>query len=362
MDFTPLTVNFNHNGDLADPRERVAYVIARKVIKPVRSTIRFNGVKPLALRKADRTYDARPLHTDRGHLIGLQFGGPEKPENLVPMYGGFNGPSGPWGLWESELAEHLGRKGRSVDIEVWVTYPNIGSSVPSSFLVRVTAHSKHPLPTTLAGMRQMDMPIPVNHYQEPNDWQRDFGTLLGSYQNDMEAANWYVEKDQAVSPGIKKAALCVGERELQPSSIDFANMNQKRAFYDSRPYAVLDWMYFREKNYYQICGGPNMSGGFQNVSNFTGSQVNFIFQAAFARNGGFINSDLYGVHGVEDQRRLMLGSTDYQGQVDHVYGKASGGSNAFSNARIISAKMNKALNNDQVRDAVTNTWKTRAGL
>lgn len=347
---------YQYNGET---RFRVAGVQATDVILPKTPTPRDSKVVPLALYSKSATQTMRPLHTDRGHLIGLQFGGPESSSNLVPMYGGFNSPAGAWQRqFERPLRDFLSVRGRSVNIEILVSYANKTTPVPDKFLITVKPNRGGNLSKALSIPILLNHPAPTAFYMEPDEFIARAGKWLQYRQNQMEEMCWSIEL-QAQSAGVLKELQIGG---LNPKEIDFKNSKQKDAFYASRPYSVLDFLYFNFGKEYKMLGGPNLSGGINNVSKFTAEQVRFILQMNVVKYKGYLDSDLYGITKHEEARHLMPASTDYQAQVDHALARSGAGANAYSNARVISGRLNKALNSKQISADLAKTFRTLAGL
>lgn len=356
MEFKPLVGFYQYNDET---RLRVVGVEATDVILPKNPTPRDGSVQPLALHSKTGVVSDRPLHTERGHLIGLQFGGPESTGNLVPMYGGFNSAAGAWQVqFEAPLKQHLNYHGRAVDVKISISYADKKTPVPDKFLIKVIAKRGGGLPQALAKDILLLHPPPTAFYMEPDVFINLAGSLLQKRQNDMESANWSIEL-QAQSSGIKKELQVGG---LNPKDIDFNVKKQKDTFYFSRPYAVLDFMYLNFRKEYDQLGGPNLAGGINNVTKFSQDQVLFVLKMNVVRYRGYMDSDMYGLTPYEKARHLMPASTDYQAQVDHSMARSGAGSNAYSNARVISAGFNKALNNKETNQKVEQSLKDLAGI
>ncbi|NBC33438.1 MAG: hypothetical protein GVY13_12250 [Alphaproteobacteria bacterium] len=356
MEFKPLVGFYQYN---TETRLRVVGVQATDVILPKNPTPRDGSVQPLALHSRTGLVNDRPLHTERGHLIGLQFGGPESTGNLVPMYGGFNSAAGAWQVqFETPLKEHLNYHGRAVDLEISVSYADKQTPIPDKFLIKVAAKRGGALPQSLARDILLLHPPPTAFYMKPDDFINLAGPLLQRRQDAMEQANWSVEL-QAQSSGIRKELQVGG---LNPKNIDFTVKKQKDAFYFSRPYAVLDFIYFNFPKEYELLGGPHLSGGINNVTKFSHEQAMFILKMNVVRYRGYMDSDMYGLTPYEKVRHLMPASSDYQAEVDHSMARSGAGSNAYSNARVISSGFNKALNHKETNQKVEQSLKDLAGI
>jgi 5-methylcytosine-specific restriction endonuclease McrA len=112
-----------------------------------------------------------------------------------------------------------------------------------------------------------------------------------------------------------------------------------------RRYAALDYMY--QKNMLHELGYTGIS--IRNVTGFSQTQINLIRAVNRLRNGGMEKSDAPGdevkAHpsGTVDMGlglALVPGHRDLQPEVDHIVPKTMGGSNAFSNALLISSALN----------------------
>jgi hypothetical protein len=355
MHFSHTHQFYTLNGEA---RLRVRTVTATDVILPGHGTPRDSTVQPLALHSSTGQAPRRPLHTERGHLVGLRFGGPESPYNLVPMYAGFNSGAGGWGKFETKLEKHLNTPGTAVNLAVEVSYPDKTTPIPNGFRITVTHNRGAALRERFAAPIELLHTAPIVFYMEPHEFMDQAGALLQERQSQMEEFNWYVETD-GVSVGALKALQVGG---LDPTAIDFTNARQKNAFYAARPYAVLDFLYYRFPEEYKQLGGPHLMSGINNVDKFTDGQVKFILEMNAVKYRGYLSSDLVDVTPHEEIQYLMPASTDYQAQVDHASPRGKAGANAYSNARVISARLNKALNSSVISDAVQQSLNDLAGI
>jgi hypothetical protein len=188
---------------------------------------------------------------------------------------------------------------------------------------------------------------------------------LRQQQQKMEENNWYIEKEN-IQSGVSSLRVRQIDNKLrvgliEPTDNMLSNQTLKTNFYKSRQYSVLDYIFFYDRENYRKCGFPEITGGFQNTQGFN-QQIETIRKVNILSNSGFLKSDLYGLTALEKAEFLIMSSTDYQAQVDHVYGQASGGSNCYSNARVISGALNKALNDQQKRQEVESDLKQKWGL
>jgi DNA/RNA non-specific endonuclease len=322
------------------PRRRVLFAIGSDMPGPATPRIVGNPPQPLSQHELSGSCDYRLEHTERGHLIGLQYGGPEVPENLVPMYAGFNGGSGAWGIMERALAVHLATPGNRINLNVHCCYADATTAIPDRIEVIVQHVAGAPVPQDFQNLKTLMQP-PCIAVQDP------FTRADAELRNNLEAAwklmvaaNWYVER-LGITAGIRNVALQVGC--VGPASIDWAKPSHVFAFYKSRPYAVIDWLWYTQQQQYFAMGLP-APGTISNTTGFSESQRSIIRKCNMLLHEGWLTSDLWGITNRERYEHLIMASTDAQAQIDHISGRSGSGSNAFSNARVISADLNKTLN------------------
>lgn len=347
-----------HCDYLGITRQRPKTVTATDVILPLVGTARDGRVQPLALIQPNAGTDPRPLHTDRGHLIALNFGGPEDSSNLVPMYGGFNSPGGAWGGFETALTNHLNKVGNAVDISVTMTYGASSDAIPSAFDITVGRNRGDPLPSSIPSPTKLLHTQPVTFFQTPDQTTLVSGIRLQQLKEQMEEACWYVEL-QRQSAGRDKA---IRAGSIAPEEINFNDPKQKAVFYGTRPLGFLDFIELNYGSDFKTLGGPNVSNGLNNGDDFTSAQVDFILQMSVVRELGYLKSSLSGVTPLEPFDNMMVGSTDASAQVDHIWPQQLGGSNCYSNARVVSAWCNQKLKAKDAPEAVANLYRTAGGL
>lgn len=100
-----------------------------------------------------------------------------------------------------------------------------------------------------------------------------------------------------------------------------------------RPYAVLDYLWLNE----QIPPVWGLNFTYENGQFFSDQQRNLILAVNRIRNNGWIKSDEAG----DDFTTLMVEGSDQAPEVDHIVQRSTSGSNAFSNARVVSSRYNK---------------------
>ncbi len=355
MDFKSTSEDYQWNGA---SRSRVKKIEALKVRLPKSGTKRQvgnNAPQPLSQYQANGQVGLRIEHTERGHLIGLRFGGPEASNNLVPMYGGFNGGAGLWGTWENKLAKMLVSKGSNADITIDVKYADKNTPVPSEFVCTVFCDElKKGFEVT-----RLIHPMPMAPYDAPTAAEQTWYETIQKHQSAMMLSKWNLEDEpKAISPGIAAKLLEAGGPAR--NSFDLAKEDDRCAFYASRPYSVFDYLWFTDKNEYRNLQLPWLLGGFQNTEGFSDSQIEVVKKLNRIRYQGYFISDLYGIHDSEGYEKLIPASTDAGIQVDHLGPKQHAGSNSFSNSRIVSSSMNKSLNDSAVGAAVDSYYTKKA--
>jgi hypothetical protein len=337
MKFDCVAENFMFGGA---PRKRVRYALGLDMPGPATTRIVGNPPQPLSQYELSGYCDYRLEHTERGHLIGLQYGGPEVPENLVAMYAGYNGAAGAWGIMERELAAHLAIRGNRVNLNVHCCYPDATTAIPDRIEIIVQHVAGAPVPHNFQHLRTLMQP-PCIALQDPlTRPDAELRNNLEAEWKQMVLAKWYVES-LGLTIGIRNIPLEVGC--IAPGNVNWTKPAHVFAFYKARPYAVLDWLWFTRREQYFAMGLP-APGTISNTTGFSESQRSIIRKCNILFHEGWLTSDLWGITNRERYQHLIMASTDAQAQIDHISGRSGSGSNAFSNARVISADLNKTLN------------------
>lgn len=357
MEFFWKAEPFSWEGTL---RNRLTAVQAKHVILPKTSTPRDNSVMPLSQYTGLSSVGYREMHTVRGHLVGLQFGGPEERNNLVPMYSGFNGGGGLWGTFEKNLRSYLNRRGASVDMEIEVQYRDAETPIPFAFNIKLAPAADGVLPQELQSSAGLLIHTPISFAMDVlSDEDTVLAKKISEWQAKMMSEGWCIEKEPAaVSPGIGAGRLRAGSPAA--SEVNGDNAVGVRAFYyKARPYSVLDYLWFKHRQEYFALGFPNFPGGTPaNTTKFSAGQIRAILKLNTLINEGLLLSDLYGLTSDEKSQILVFNSADMSPEVDHIFRKENGGSNCYSNARVISASVNKQLNRAEARDEVASKLTT----
>ena len=224
---------------------------------------------------------------DRGHVIGLHLGGANISENVVPMYPSFNRVT--WKALENFIKGLRDDKTHAMPLTMTVrmTYGGDDPRLPSSFDVEVTDA----------------------HMQSVGKW-----TLS---QPDVSEAIGAVPDHIAGELTKSKGKLQLSER---PASAKAEYPDKP----ENRPYGYLDDLVAKGK----LTGVGAMTAG----RDFTTEQRTLILQVNSWLNLGHLVSD-----DEEDERRdLDVAGTQNVPEIDHIIPKVLGGSNQFSNARVVS--------------------------
>lgn len=342
-------------------RRRPTHVTATLTGASVPLTARDNDASPLALIAEGGGVDERIYNTDRGHLIALEFGGPDVPENQVPMWGRFN-QSGAWRNSERKLVELVGTGTAHLHIEC--TYAPSGHHndadlmqwvdprIPIKFKITLelpdNPHSK------FIQIINHARPKPFNEATVPELAQKfaEFHTEM----NKIFPSGYWIED---YIPGASGVGLRVPGKT-----------------FEERPCMLLDFM-AASKGF----DGFDLSSVVDNSREFTGIQKTIMLAYNRWKNGGWLASDFeldfgYWPTGPSDPQEFMrhrladvpasattagppvrvlgMKGGDQAPEVDHIIPLSMGGSNCFSNAQVVS----RAYNNFK-RASISDTDRER---
>ncbi len=265
----------------------------------------------------------RLLGFDGGHVIGLHLGGVNVGENVVPMYPGFN--RGVWKNMEDQTKQDATRRGHPYRITITLSYGGGAPEVPTSLTV-VREFSN---PSTGA----WEQALPPATFSQPGDIPQT-ARLSGADERTVnprrEAPIGLVTQehsaDQFETGGLSLKDYLNSNKSMPPS---------KKAMYPDdpgkRPYGLLDVL--------TLNGTVALPVAISSFRDFSEVQRTLILQTNMARNGGRIMSDdPADPHRYLDER----GAANFP-EVDHIIPKSLGGSNAYSNARVVSWELNNKL-------------------
>lgn len=310
-------------------RQRVKRLVAEMspAAKPSLPTVRDNSVLPIALYE-NGVADARHQDCHRGHIIALEFGGPEKNSNLVPMYGSFNS-AGTWRKFETELADWVNSADVLCEVTVVCDYSsdaNEDQRVPTSFTVTVKGlQDPHKSRTRLWAIPH-PKPVPVAIGADPTK-KAEYLALI----KEMQDANWGIQSHLNMSgmPTYRKAPQFP---------------------FGPRPYAFLDYAAWKAvKDNPKALQAWSDSVVLAQTDDFSPEQIAKIREVNRVLHDGFYMSDdpddpaykelRYRVPG-HPPGLLVEGGHDLTPQVDHVIPQSATGAAVYSNAMLISAKHN----------------------
>lgn len=266
------------------------------------------GAAPPPLSEVSRTPEGgsagQKSGFDGGHVIGLRLGGADDSKNVVPMYRAFN--RGPYSTVEAEIRRKAGvlaRTGVPV-LTVVCGYPTGDADVPTTFTLELTKHTA-----------KVVYVIKTWTLTQPDD----------------------IPQIPDLKPG-EKALLKGASDALRTGRAKHLPKHTKAAYPDDpakRFYEHLDLL--------RLSGKLPVGTEAEAFRGFSSEQRTLILQANRARNGGVLKSDdpadpVYRdqeYHGALDER-----GADNFPEIDHIIPQVLGGSNAYSNARVVSWRLN----------------------
>lgn len=316
-------------GGGSSKRERPTYV--EIPIRPAGTAGRTAAPPPLSQfehgGKLNLEGTARKPGFDGGHIVGLHIGGEDIPENVVPMFKAFN--RGVYKNMEDhvkQLSETLRSAGKGGWVAVHCYYDDETADTPYAFDIVVestprgsdtraaewSAFLSQPWDIKVVAPLNEDDQKMVRGEVDADDVRKAAGSGL------LQTAQFF-----AVPSGQTVATYVNTIRHLPPTT--------NGMFPDSpalRPYEFLDMLVLANK----LAG----VGSLRPFDDFSGRQRELILQANMARNGGKLKSD----DPLDPLPDLSeMGDLNFP-EVDHIVPKSRGGSNMFSNARLVSWKLN----------------------
>ncbi|PYT02432.1 MAG: hypothetical protein DMF65_06585 [Acidobacteria bacterium] len=275
------------------------------------------------------------LGFDGGHILGLSLGGEDESYNVVPMYPAFN--RGTWKNVESKI-EHdalWSYSGMNFGVNIDIAYANATDEIPKS--LSATGYADKTDKKTKKTVRKQ---------------VADYGTKTQPTDIETTAPFKTSEKDIVTGNQSKKtlggiigaAADHIKTQNNDKTSADYLRKNShlpastKTDYPDDpadRPYEYLDILSFAGKM------DPETTFGSRRL--FTARQRELIIQANMARNGGQLKSDDPNdpIKKAPHSKTTLSekGAADFP-EIDHIIPKSLGGSNMFSNARVVSWLLN----------------------
>ncbi|GFM55791.1 hypothetical protein PSCICF_19690 [Pseudomonas cichorii] len=312
----------------AGTRQRVKRLVAEMSpgLKPHTPTLRDNTVLPLSMYEAGIS-DERHQDCHRGHLIALEFGGPEQSGNLVPMYGSFNS-GGIWRQFERDLETWVNAAGGNCEVTIVCNYaidPAEDQRVPTMFTITVRVMNGLQTGRTYTWPITHTKPVPVVSGADPIK-KAEYLALI----DEMTNLGWDIRNHL--------------------STAGFPSYRRMPQFpLAAKPYAFLDYADWKAvKDSPEALGHWNNTLILAQASEFTSSQIETIRAVNRVLNDGLLISDSPDDPVYTDRYRipgqplglLVEGGHDLTPQVDHVIPKSASGAASYSNAMLISAKHN----------------------
>lgn len=217
---------------------------------------------------------------DRGHLIALGLGGPDCPENLVPMYAQFNQRGG-WKALEKQLADD-----GATEVKIKIHYNDNIPFLPNYFVVCWTIKDKNGNEKPKSRIVHMQAHAPKPY---------------------VAPANYSAFKD-IIEPHLPQS-----KDQYEP----YAFLEKLRDKLDLKP--------------------PEDNKGFSEAERVAIKVANALYDEQ-AGNKGFLMSD----DSRDPHQTLNEMGNDDQPQVDHIWPKSANGSNSFRNAKLLSKKRNNS--------------------
>jgi hypothetical protein len=272
---------------------------------------------------------ARKPGFDGGHIVGLHVGGEDIPENVVPMFKAFN--RGVYKKMEDEV------KQRSQAIagenkQPWVTincyYADSEDDIPYAFDVLLESAPPASDARTPVWTQFLRQPEDIKLVEPLGD--DDQKIVRGEVNADQVRSQAGAQLDQSAAffdlGEHKTVSSYIAANKMMPPTNNGMYPDQKAL----RPYEFLDLLYFANK--------INVGTELQAFREFTARQRELILQANMARNGGMIKSD-DPLDPVPGGILSEAGDLNFP-EIDHIVPKSRGGSNMFSNARVVSWQLN----------------------
>ncbi len=267
----------------------------------------------------------------RGHIVGYTLGGCPQSYNIVPMLPRFNGSD--WKTVENELAKATARF-RKGDFKLDVEIDYTGSAdprVPQRFVLTAQAQVRDGV------WENAGDPVRKNHEViEPDFNAMEIGESYLAHvhkaQGDLKTVvaqafeRHLADRLQVSKPDAKKYGEYLREKWHLPAVERLYPMDRRH-----RPYEELDLLAFAgalselSPNVAQIRNGA-----------FTDPQKAYILEFNLTRHKGQLHSD----DPTDEHQVLLVGGRGNRPEIDHIIPGDRGGSNFFSNAKVISFDLN----------------------
>ena len=257
----------------------------------------------------------------RGHVAAYSFGGANESYNIVPLKPGFNRGSA-WRQFEAGIDKFVEESAKEEeDSEYQVT---IAVSYEGSLDPRIPARFKVKRPSEMlssGSTKKVKIDLP-DEYEHKGEITPQPETLLGK---GLLVGSTSIEELQSAIARLENEGAKVQHKidGHLPALVKPWWPDEPK----NRPYEELDIKYL---------AAPNTSFTISPGQDFSDEQRRILINANRSKNGGKLKSD--------DPKDLYQ-DLDEDGllnfpEVDHIIPKSSLGSNAFSNARVVSLDLN----------------------
>ena len=304
-------------------RKRPTKVIATVHLSKVGS--REKTPKPISLlhepTNDNGMSNALELGFQGGHILGLSIGGVDESYNVVPMYPGFN--RGTWKNVEKDIEKDAKNyKKQKFGVIIDIKYNSEHDTVPQSLSAEgFTNIMDQNIRSSVGKYGTKTQPTDIETTIPLTDDNKEI--IIGQNQKEemLKKAAKYIANDLQDEEGAK--TLC------QTKHLRVSKKTEYPDKCENRPYEYLDILTFAGQD---IQRRPS----FMSNANFSADQRKLIIQANMAKNGGHLRSD-----DINDPQQELSekGAANFP-EIDHIIPKSLGGSNMFSNARVVSWQLN----------------------
>lgn len=277
-----------------------------------------------SVRPGGAERDTKIPHTEAGHLIPLEYGGADSPQNLVPMYGGIN--RGTYREAEARMGQLI-THGSQAGVLVVCSYQDHQPDprIPFGMYVYGFGNISRLSDMTTGNASWVltvrnDKAAPARMTIDGSDI--DLARRLGELKTAFKFQSWKVEDYLGDVKDGQLPAL------------------------DNRPNAWIDWMLhsgrFEDTAREALSKVPASSFSVGAFREFADAQRQFVVICNQMTQSGDRKGECWSDEPDDPIKTALtpLG-TDDGIQIDHIHPKASGGWNVYSNAAVVSALCNK---------------------
>lgn len=267
---------------------------------------RDTSLLPIAMDDDDEAWsNLKEASFEGGHLVALNFGGPDHPYNIAPMTKGANSASGTWGAVEKAVKTELNAltMGQTVYLEFDIGYDNaVDPRIPS----RIKGFVERRAGGHAAGPRN-----PINTYiGPPNDQTNCLTKPMITFFRDME-----IEADNT------GYATLLSTPQAPNAPLDVIDYKRSAASINLRT---------RLRNLHPLFATYPVNGIRKAKGKSVDSMQRYLmmFYNRFRNLRGPLKSAMLTA---EDEYNLGLALREWQGQYDHTKPKSRGGKNTYGN-------------------------------